>query len=111
MFCNDLSASFAPPMFAIIQKTALCHFIFRIIDLIIQVKKDESFLLPSNLWYAVAEIWPHPFYLFEFEQNVRNTEFFGISWISSLEKKRREVFHLIIQSIFYENAFKTGCRY
>lgn len=62
-------------MFVIIQKTVVCPFIFILIVLIIQVKKDESFLLPSNLWYAVAKIWPHPFYLFEFEQNVRNTEF------------------------------------
>lgn len=71
---REPSAPLRPPMFVIIQNTVLCYFIFRIIDLIIQVKKDESFLRLSNPWYTVAEIWPHPFYLFEFEQNVRNTE-------------------------------------
>ncbi len=33
------------------------------------------------------------FYLFEFEQNVRNIASGGISWISNKEKKRREIFH------------------
>ena len=61
-------------MFVILQNTVLSHLIFILIDLIIQVKRDESFLLLSNYKYAVAKIWPHPFYLFEFEQNVRNAE-------------------------------------
>src|SRR2546430_1488326 len=35
------------------------------------------------------------FYLFEFEQNVRNTIYISISRISNQEKKRREIFHFI----------------
>ena len=39
----------------------------------LKVKRGESTSVPKQLLkYVLTEIQPHPFYLFEFEQNVRN---------------------------------------
>ena len=60
-----------------------------------KVKKGESTLCPNNLYSMFSRRkWPHSFYLFEFEQNVRNRAMLYIQNIQPGDKTVERFFTL-----------------
>ena len=64
--------------------------------MIFKVKRGESASVAKQLKkYVLTEKMPHPFDLFELQQNVRNTAC-GISRMTNQEKKRKGDFHFFM---------------
>ena len=67
----------------------------------------------TTLKYVVRKKWPHSFYPFEFEQNVRNTAQLYIQNIQPGDKTKKD-FHFvlfILKNRKHEKNFKTISRY
>src|SRR5690606_41867349 len=101
---TSLTAQGVAPIFSVFPRALSGSYVYKVIEnsslkgvtLIFKVKRGESASVAKQLKkYVLTEKMPHPFDLFELQQNVRNTAC-GISRMTNQEKKRKGDFHFFM---------------